>query len=530
MVLETNESTLRRATFADARRRWSSSCPPNQLEQLVESAVIGACTVEAVVQSNTDLNLVQASAEARNEQARNPESGRTLNEAIHIDETNRASAVPVVASSLQPTIMVRQPGELTTQAERSKNVVQLKYSRQDETRQSSLPVHSMTLASDRMERAKAAGACMRRYLELRDKVCSDDLKIRSMLRSIEFQRGKQRELAKQRAAVLDQNGSLDVNSKLTALEEIKEGELNCERVLSQLDRQLTSLTRSHKAEREELVKCHSEARETFRASCTAMRSRGDPLFPQKQLAPGQLSNRVLHNCLARELGLDRIGGRTCPRSMGVYRPSGRITEDRKALFMSRFSHAATINCDWSFPMYCLAFDRTGRYFMTGADDFQARIFCLGGEFRPRKPREPESYTRGAVLVCTLRGHVDVIIDMAVSPDNAFLATTSNDGDCRIWGLRDGSPVAILRGHTGGANAVRFCLILRLRCSLNPRILIQSHSLFKLGVMVGLDSIPFSNRGRKRNRENLGYSRGLSQTLRKGGRQTSRIQIGRCTTE
>jgi WD40 repeat protein len=64
-----------------------------------------------------------------------------------------------------------------------------------------------------------------------------------------------------------------------------------------------------------------------------------------------------------------------------------------------------------------------------------------------------SSRRGAVLVCTLRGHASVITDIDVSSDNALLATASEDGDVRIWGMTDGCPVAILRGHEGGANMV-----------------------------------------------------------------------------
>jgi WD40 repeat protein len=72
------------------------------------------------------------------------------------------------------------------------------------------------------------------------------------------------------------------------------------------------------------------------------------------------------------------------------------------------------------------------------------------------------YARGAVLVCTLRGHAGVINDIDVSSDNSLLATASEDGDCRVWGLKDGCPVAILRGHAGGANMVcMLCLLCTL---------------------------------------------------------------------
>jgi WD40 repeat protein len=47
----------------------------------------------------------------------------------------------------------------------------------------------------------------------------------------------------------------------------------------------------------------------------------------------------------------------------------------------------------------------------------------------------------------------VINDIDVSMDNCFLATASDDGDVRVWGLKNGCPIAILRGHKRGANMV-----------------------------------------------------------------------------
>eukprot|EP00536_Pseudo-nitzschia_multiseries_P002296 jgi/Psemu1/121574/gw1.30.120.1 len=118
-----------------------------------------------------------------------------------------------------------------------------------------------------------------------------------------------------------------------------------------------------------------------------------------------------------------------------------------------------MNC----PVYCLRFDRTGRYFVTGADDFLLKVFYIGaaqscrrrnGANKNRRLRcNYGANFRGAVLVCTLRGHAGVINDIDVSMDNCLLATASVDGDVRVWGLKNGCPVAILRGHKGGANMV-----------------------------------------------------------------------------
>ncbi len=155
-----------------------------------------------------------------------------------------------------------------------------------------------------------------------------------------------------------------------------------------------------------------------------------------------------------------------------YHPRHKISsasQTRLSVLKSRLSHASTINCHLIYPVYCLKFDKTGKYFITGADDQVAKVFHLGAG--PRKTaissttHDDQSSTlpfnycanvRGAVLVCSLRGHANVISDLDVSSDNSLLATASGDGDVRIWGLKDGWPVAILRGHKGGVNWVRKC--------------------------------------------------------------------------
>ncbi len=64
--------------------------------------------------------------------------------------------------------------------------------------------------------------------------------------------------------------------------------------------------------------------------------------------------------------------------------------------------------------------------------------------------DPASYARGAVLVCTLKGHAGVINDIGVSSDTVFLATASEDGDCRVGAQDRVVHVAILRGPTPAA--------------------------------------------------------------------------------
>ena len=155
-------------------------------------------------------------------------------------------------------------------------------------------------------------------------------------------------------------------------------------------------------------------------------------------------------------------------------------KQRREIIQSHFiirslKHEATINCHQFYPIYCLVMDRTGRYFITGADDHLVKVFRMGGYIPPTsvlaevstdgyqlndsnseslsrtQAQSPHkglkfSYTNGsaAVLALTLRGHNGVITDLDVNCDNLLLASASEDGTVRIWGLEKGEIVAVLR--------------------------------------------------------------------------------------
>lgn len=95
-------------------------------------------------------------------------------------------------------------------------------------------------------------------------------------------------------------------------------------------------------------------------------------------------------------------------------------------------------------IYCLQFDKTGRYVFTGADDSLIKIW---------------STTSGRLLM-SLRGHKDEISDLAVNIENTLLASGGIDHVLRVWCLRTTAPVAVLTGHTGVITAVNFCPLVR----------------------------------------------------------------------
>ncbi|EEZ97170.1 Bromodomain and WD repeat-containing protein 3-like Protein [Tribolium castaneum] len=91
-------------------------------------------------------------------------------------------------------------------------------------------------------------------------------------------------------------------------------------------------------------------------------------------------------------------------------------------------------------VYCLLFDYSGRYIITGADDLLIKLW---------------SSVTGR-LIATFRGASSEITDIAINLENTLLAAGSIDRILRIWDLQTGIPVAVLPGHTGMITSVNFC--------------------------------------------------------------------------
>src|SRR6218665_1064122 len=90
-------------------------------------------------------------------------------------------------------------------------------------------------------------------------------------------------------------------------------------------------------------------------------------------------------------------------------------------------------------VYCLTFDRTGRYIVTGADDRLVKIWSA----------------HDGRLLMTLRGHSEEIADLTIDPENSMIASASCDKHVRVWSLKDASPITVLHGHTALINNLNF---------------------------------------------------------------------------
>ncbi|KAJ2938628.1 hypothetical protein O0L34_g11956 [Tuta absoluta] len=90
-------------------------------------------------------------------------------------------------------------------------------------------------------------------------------------------------------------------------------------------------------------------------------------------------------------------------------------------------------------VYCVVFDRTGRYVLTGADDLLIKVWsAIDGR-----------------LLATLRGAGAEITDADVSRDGALLAAGSVERLVRVWCLATGAPKAVLNAHQGTITSVRW---------------------------------------------------------------------------
>ncbi|XP_074644765.1 PH-interacting protein-like [Tubulanus polymorphus] len=95
-------------------------------------------------------------------------------------------------------------------------------------------------------------------------------------------------------------------------------------------------------------------------------------------------------------------------------------------------------------VYCVAFDRSGKFIITGADEHLVKIWdAMSGR-----------------LLATLRGHNAEITDMAVNYENTLIASGSCDKLIRVFSLQTKTPVAVLAGHTGMVTSVQFCPMMR----------------------------------------------------------------------
>ena len=470
------------ATYSDVRRRWSG-VPPRHLETVARAVATTNAATTTTMAASGPRNLLEAvhetttTSSSSGSREKGTTGGRTVQDAIAVDETGPATssssssndhsetatsdATGNIFSILQsPSLLVTsaQAGTNATAESSSNNII--------DAEQATISGPTLLARSSFVEMGQATATTMRKLLETRELLQSTQSEINVLNASITSQAATV-EALNEKYRRLAETGA-DMTSMLEVSDEVKSGKQECERVTAQLQRKLVDLTSKLQSEQDELMKLEKQVKSLDRKRKTVVRGSLDPYWSWPGiLAPNSRigANSTLHTILGRQQGLSRPRKTTMPpRSSILHGPTeSHFMATRKALLSTRLSHAATINTHLGYPVYCLRFDRTGRYFISGADDYLIKVFHMGSgkSCNNKDPNDASrllrcnygANLRGAVLVCSLRGHAGVINDIDVSSDNAFLATASVDGDVRVWGLKDGCPVAILRGHKGGANMV-----------------------------------------------------------------------------
>ncbi|KAI8471016.1 MAG: hypothetical protein J3K34DRAFT_520916 [Monoraphidium minutum] len=113
-----------------------------------------------------------------------------------------------------------------------------------------------------------------------------------------------------------------------------------------------------------------------------------------------------------------------------------------AFVAAQMRHHTTVR-GHRLAVYCVAFDRTGRYVVTGADDYLVKIWDA----------------RAGLLAASCRGHDQEVTDLAVAADSRLAASASLDRTIRVWSLEAGKlghPVSVLLGHTAAITLLDFC--------------------------------------------------------------------------
>lgn len=446
-----SSNTNRNATFSDMNRRWGG-LPSNHLGNLVTAAVSSTLAAAEVVDRCAESNLVHAANEAVYEQRRNPTSGRTVQDAINLDATERenkeSTIVPVKQSLLQ------RPAQVTF------NLQQLMVPGDSKIgpRSESDPINMPLLDSQITQLQSKSSEAMRQYLDLKEKYNTQTTEIASLKSSLRKRLLTVQELQRKR---IPATATLN---PIPQVIQISEEEHDANRVIPQLQRKISELEISYAKVTTELAAAKVQAYSQFNNAKKSLLCYRDPLDDANRLRSGFGMRGARNNGIFRSIENRRSGLPIYLARTHALEGTGTSTQHAmrtKKAVISRLSHSITINSHLNWPIYCFCFDKTGKYFCTGADDMLVRVFCLGAKQaidstgKGRLGPGHENTMRGAMLVHTLRGHASVINYMDVSSDNSFLATASDDGDCRVWGLKDGAPVAILRGHDNGCTAVKW---------------------------------------------------------------------------
>mmetsp|Transcript_9611 Transcript_9611/g.18048 ORF Transcript_9611/g.18048 Transcript_9611/m.18048 type:complete len:2241 (-) Transcript_9611:332-7054(-) len=456
---------FRNAKYTDVARRWDS-VSKTQLELLVASSTSATCAVLHEFSQHSKPSLLDLAKHRSKNSLPIAAQESNVSDDLVLDQTS------VVPSILLRPILLQKANDVAEKEDKTR----IETSDNDRNLMTPILKANVAVGSDFRRVQELVCQASKRYLDIRHKFLEEEMTLRQIRRSLGYQRRMKLQIERDITNLLTSDSAgigpgndFFSDRRRSKSDELSQKKLENDRVLAQLGRNLEDLEARHQTgTAEELRMAERVFKSLWNESVSMEKSYMDP---NRIGTSGYHSSSRLHgrkvdtivNCVVGRsygVGVKRLKGSLRQR-IGCIVPEYEISQRTKKLFSSRLSHVVTINAHLFCPVYCLRFDRTGRYFVTGADDNLVKLFQIGTSAQPDSKElrryhsvNPDcSCHRGAVLVCTLRGHAGVITDIDVSIDNALLATASGDGDVRVWGMYDGCPVAILRGHEGGANMV-----------------------------------------------------------------------------
>lgn len=450
--------SLKNASYSDVSRRYGDDS--NKLESLVTSSIEATTAVMNNVNrghSSILEKICEQQKHLNNDNHRDGEENIICDKGVYIP------------------FPMHQPVLLESWRDENDNSI-IDVNQEEKT--SEIPISrkaELVLSSDRRKIEYLASQASKRYLTILAKFQQEEATSRRLLKSMAYQNRMQKKLDSKindllSSSCASSNTEINDNTEQRSKSDnLTQEKLENERVIAQLKRKLESINQSHISTSKELSMAKSVLGTVWNQCKTTKKSFADPInsttrgFHSNWDVYGCKTDSLINRVVGREYGFDMSRRRNILRRKKVtFHSIDAPMESSKNLFFNRLSHVVTINSHLFCPVYCLKFDRTGRYFITGADDCLVKVFRIGTLMKPNSTHQQRyrsmnkefSSRRGAILVCTLRGHAGVITDIDVSFDNSLLAAASEDGDVRVWSMSDGCPVAILRGHEEGANMVR----------------------------------------------------------------------------
>jgi WD40 repeat protein len=184
----------------------------------------------------------------------------------------------------------------------------------------------------------------------------------------------------------------------------------------------------------QLISIESELQEEYAAREKLMHSAGAVGLLVSEASKGK-SSTMLSWLSNRRLG---VCGFNMPVERGVSRNLGPSCATVSRKIRTSYQMQWTISGHMLNPAYCVVFDKTGEYVITGADDFLVKVWNI----------------RKGLLVHTLKGHQAYIAIVEVSPDNSIIASACTIGIIRLWSLRDGRCLKVLN-HGSSVNWIKF---------------------------------------------------------------------------